>query len=107
MWAKCASEEDNGRKVIRGFVLERGMKGLSTPYIPGKFSLRASATGQIVMEDVKVPEHNLLPYVKGLGVSIPTAVYEPKPTILVLKVELFTLNWNFEKYIKRAKTKNG
>lgn len=67
VWAKCASEEDNGRKVIRGFVLERGMKGLSTPYIPGKFSLRASATGQIVMEDVKVPEQNLLPYVKGLG----------------------------------------
>ena len=46
------------------------MKGLSTPYIPGKFSLRASATGQIVMEDVKVPKENLLPYVKGLKVCI-------------------------------------
>lgn len=50
------------------------MKGLSTPYIPGKFSLRASATGQIVMEDVKVPKENLLPYVKGLKVCI-TSIY--------------------------------
>jgi len=53
--------------VIRGFILERGMKGLSTPTIEGKFGLRASVTGQIVMEDVEVPESNLLPNVKGLG----------------------------------------
>ena len=44
------------------------MKGLSTPKIEGKFSLRASITGQIVMEDVEVPEDNLLPNVDGLEV---------------------------------------
>jgi glutaryl-CoA dehydrogenase len=60
VWAK--TEDD----VIRGFVLERGMKGLSTPKIEGKFSLRASITGEIVMEDVFVPEENLLPNVQGL-----------------------------------------
>ena len=60
VWAK--TEDD----VIRGFVLERGMKGLSTPKIEGKFSLRASITGEIVMEDVFVPEENLLPNVSGL-----------------------------------------
>lgn len=53
--------------VIRGFILERGMKGLSTPTIEGKFGLRASVTGQIVMEDVEIPAENLLPNVKGLG----------------------------------------
>lgn len=53
--------------VIRGFILERGMKGLSTPKIEGKFGLRASITGQIVMEDVEIPEANLLPNVKGLS----------------------------------------
>ena len=47
--------------VIRGFILEKGMKGLSAPKIEGKFSLRASATGEIVMDDVFVPEENLLP----------------------------------------------
>jgi glutaryl-CoA dehydrogenase len=60
VWAK--TEDD----VIRGFVLERGMKGFSTPKIEGKFSLRASITGEIVMEDVFVPEENLLPNVHGL-----------------------------------------
>ncbi|HEY3146701.1 MAG TPA: acyl-CoA dehydrogenase family protein, partial [Dongiaceae bacterium] len=60
VWAK--TEDD----VIRGFVLERGMKGFSTPKIEGKFSLRASITGEIVMEDVFVPEENLLPNVSGL-----------------------------------------
>ncbi len=60
VWAKF--EDD----VIRGFVLERGMKGFSTPKIEGKFSLRASITGEIVMEDVFVPEENLLPNVQGL-----------------------------------------
>ncbi|MEZ5833680.1 MAG: acyl-CoA dehydrogenase [Dongiaceae bacterium] len=60
VWAK--TEDD----LIRGFVLERGMKGLSTPKIEGKFSLRASITGEIVMDDVFVPEENLLPNVSGL-----------------------------------------
>ncbi|WP_119303436.1 acyl-CoA dehydrogenase [Dongia deserti] len=60
VWAK--TEDD----VIRGFILERGMKGLSTPKIEGKFSLRASLTGEIVMDDVFVPEENLLPNVSGL-----------------------------------------
>ncbi len=60
VWAK--TEDD----VIRGFILERGMKGLSAPKIEGKFSLRASVTGEIVMDDVFVPEENLLPGVKGL-----------------------------------------
>jgi glutaryl-CoA dehydrogenase len=60
VWAK--TEDD----VIRGFVVERGMKGFSTPKIEGKFSLRASITGEIVMEDVFVPEENLLPNVSGL-----------------------------------------
>src|SRR4029077_14839964 len=52
--------------VIRGFILEKGMQGLKAPKIEGKFSLRASATGEIVMDDVFVPEENLLPGVQGL-----------------------------------------
>ena len=60
VWAKT---EDEG---IRGFILERGMKGLTTPKIEGKFSLRASATGEIAMDDVFVPAENLLPGVSGL-----------------------------------------
>jgi glutaryl-CoA dehydrogenase len=60
VWAK----DDGG--VIRGFILERGMSGLATPKIEGKFSVRASPTGQIVMDDVFVPEANLLPNVAGL-----------------------------------------
>ena len=60
VWAK----DDAGD--IRGFVLERGMPGLSSPKIEGKFSLRASITGEIVMDDVFVPSDNLLPGVKGL-----------------------------------------
>jgi glutaryl-CoA dehydrogenase len=60
VWAKDESD------VIRGFILERGMKGLSTPKIEGKFSLRVSVTGEIVMEDVFVPDENLLPEVQGL-----------------------------------------
>ena len=62
VWAKDMSDSE----VIRGFVLEKGMKGLSAPKIEGKFSLRASVTGEIVMDDVFVPEENLLPNVKGL-----------------------------------------
>ena len=60
VWAKT----DDG--VIRGFVLEKGMPGLSTPKIEGKFSLRTSVTGEIVMDDVFVPEDNRLPNVEGL-----------------------------------------
>ncbi|MFN3460843.1 MAG: acyl-CoA dehydrogenase [Oceanibaculum sp.] len=52
--------------VIRGFILEKGMKGLSAPKIEGKFSLRASITGEIVMDEVFVPDENLLPNVEGL-----------------------------------------
>ncbi len=60
VWAK----DDSG--VIRGFILEKGMKGLSTPKIEGKFSLRSSVTGEIVMDNVFVPEENVLPDVSGL-----------------------------------------
>ena len=60
VWAK----DDSG--AIRGYILEKGMKGLSAPKIEGKFSLRASATGEIVMDQVFVPEENLLPNVTGL-----------------------------------------
>jgi glutaryl-CoA dehydrogenase len=52
--------------VIRGFILEKGMEGLSAPKIEGKFSLRASITGEIVMDEVFVPEENMLPNVQGL-----------------------------------------
>jgi glutaryl-CoA dehydrogenase len=60
VWAKT------GDDVIRGFILEKGMKGLSAPKIEGKMSLRASITGEIVMDEVLVPEENLLPNVQGL-----------------------------------------
>jgi glutaryl-CoA dehydrogenase len=53
--------------VIRGFVVERGMKGFSTPVIDGKISLRASITGEIVLENVEVSDDALLPNAKGLG----------------------------------------
>jgi len=61
VWAK----DDEG--VLRGFILERGMKGLTFPKIEGKFSLRASVTGMIMMDDVFVPEANRLPGVKSLA----------------------------------------
>ena len=60
VWAK--TDDD----VIRGFVLEKGMEGLSAPKIEGKLALRASVTGEIVMDEVFVPEENLLPNVRGL-----------------------------------------
>jgi len=63
VWGKC--DVDNNK--VRGFILEKGMKGLSAPKIEGKFSLRASITGQIVMEDVEVPEENILPNVVGFS----------------------------------------
>ncbi|HET7085784.1 MAG TPA: acyl-CoA dehydrogenase [Rhizomicrobium sp.] len=59
VWAKL-----EGR--VRGFILERGDKGLSTPKIEGKFSLRASATGEIVLNDVEIPEDRMLPGAEGL-----------------------------------------
>jgi glutaryl-CoA dehydrogenase len=60
VWAK----DDNN--VIRGYLLEKGMKGLAAPKIEGKFSLRASITGEVVMDEVFVPAANLLPGVSGL-----------------------------------------
>ena len=60
VWAK----DDEGE--IRGFVLDKGMKGLSAPKIHGKFSLRASVTGEIVMDEVFVPEENAFPDIRGL-----------------------------------------
>ena len=92
VWAKC----DDGK--IRGFVLEKGMKGLSAPKIEGKLSLRASITGQIVMQDVEVPESALLPNVEGLkgpfgclnnarfGIACATIINRrPQKSILILK----------------------
>jgi len=61
VWAK----NDKGR--IRGFILEKGMEGLSAPIMHGKMSLRVSVTGEIVMENVFVPEENLLPHADGLA----------------------------------------
>jgi len=60
VWAKCDDDK------IRGFILERGMEGLSTPKIEGKMSLRASVTGEIAMNNVFVPQENLLPNVEGI-----------------------------------------
>jgi glutaryl-CoA dehydrogenase len=62
IWAKSAEHDDK----IKGFILEKGMKGLSAPKIENKLSLRASITGMIMMEDVFVPEENILPEVEGL-----------------------------------------
>ena len=62
VWAKCDDKQ------IRGFIVERSMKGFTTPKIEGKFSLRASITGQIALDDVHVPKENLLPKVTGLKV---------------------------------------
>ncbi|MEM0908242.1 MAG: acyl-CoA dehydrogenase [Pseudomonadota bacterium] len=62
VWAKSEAHDN----VIRGFVLEKGMDGLTAPKIEGKISLRASVTGMIMMDDVFVPEDNLLPNVSGL-----------------------------------------
>jgi glutaryl-CoA dehydrogenase len=60
VWAK----DDNGD--IRGFLLEKDMNGLSAPKIEGKFSLRASTTGMILMDNVKVPDKNMFQSIKGL-----------------------------------------
>ncbi|MES2364111.1 MAG: acyl-CoA dehydrogenase [Pseudomonadota bacterium] len=68
VWAKLEDPDGKvgGQESIRGFILEKGMKGLSAPKIEGKMSLRASITGEIVMDEVFVPEANLLPNVSGL-----------------------------------------
>ena len=68
VWAKLTDPDGNtgGQESIRGFILEKGMPGLSAPKIEGKMSLRASITGEIVMDGVFVPEANLLPKVSGL-----------------------------------------
>ncbi|HNC62458.1 MAG TPA: acyl-CoA dehydrogenase, partial [Rhodocyclaceae bacterium] len=63
VWAKL---DENGRDAIRGFVLEKGWRGLSAPAIHGKVGLRASITGEIVMHEVFVPEENIFPDVRGL-----------------------------------------
>ena len=60
IWAKLD-------KVVRGFILEKEMKGLSTPKIDGKFSLRTSITGEVVMDNVFVPDENLFPDISGLA----------------------------------------
>ncbi len=64
VWAKCDGGDHDGR--IKGFILEKGMAGLSAPAIHGKFGLRASITGEIVMDGVEIPESQMLPGVEGL-----------------------------------------
>jgi glutaryl-CoA dehydrogenase len=64
VWAKCAGGDFDGR--IRGFILDKGLKGLSAPPIHGKVGLRASLTGEIVMDSVFVPDEQMLPDVEGL-----------------------------------------
>ncbi|MDP1650687.1 MAG: acyl-CoA dehydrogenase [Rubrivivax sp.] len=68
VWAKTedAAGKVGGQESIHGFILDKGMKGLTAPKIEGKMSLRASITGEIVMDDVFVPAENLLPGVHGL-----------------------------------------
>ncbi len=63
VWAKV---DDGGAESIRGFIVERGMKGFETPTVHGKMSLRASPTGEIVLSEVRVPKANMLPNVVGL-----------------------------------------
>jgi glutaryl-CoA dehydrogenase len=64
VWAKCVGGDYDGR--IKGFILDKGMKGLSAPKIQGKVGLRTSITGEIVMDQVFVPEEQLMPGVEGL-----------------------------------------
>ena len=66
VWAKACGDPDDRDGTIRGFILEKGMAGLSAPKIEGKFSLRASITGEIVMDEVFVPDDCLLPNASGL-----------------------------------------
>jgi alkylation response protein AidB-like acyl-CoA dehydrogenase len=69
IWAVC----EDGK--VRGFIVNRTSEGLQTPRIEGKFSLRISSTGMIHMDDVKVPEENLLPNVEGLKVRYSRCIY--------------------------------
>ena len=71
IWAKSDAHDNK----IKGFILERGMKGLESPKIEGKFSLRASTTGMIQMDEVFVPEENIPP--KYLWISWPIWMLEP------------------------------
>ena len=64
VWAKCVGGDHDGK--IRGFILEKGMKGLSAPAIHGKVGLRASITGEIVMDEVEIGEEQMMPGVSGL-----------------------------------------
>ena len=64
VWAKI---DDGGAESIRGFVVERGMKGFETPTVHGKMSLRSSITGEIVLDECRVPARNMLPNKVGLG----------------------------------------
>ena len=64
VWAKCVGGDHDGK--IRGFILEKGMKGLSAPAIHGKVGLRASITGEIVMDEVEVGQEQMMPGVSGL-----------------------------------------
>ncbi|MEM9288074.1 MAG: acyl-CoA dehydrogenase [Pseudomonadota bacterium] len=64
VWAK---HQEDGKDVIRGFVVEKGDKGVSAPKIEGKFSLRAGLTGEIVLDNVEIPADRILPGAKGLG----------------------------------------
>ena len=66
VWAKAYGDPDGSDGTIRGFVLERGMQGLYSPPIEGKFSLRASSTGEVVMDEVFARDENLLPDTGGL-----------------------------------------
>jgi len=66
VWAKVYGLEGTPDGTIKGFILEKGMKGLTAPKIEGKFSLRASVTGMISMQDVFVPDDHILPGVSGL-----------------------------------------
>jgi glutaryl-CoA dehydrogenase len=63
VWAKL---DEDGKDTIRGFILEKGWKGLSAPAIHGKVGLRASITGEIVLDEVFVPQENMLPHASGL-----------------------------------------
>jgi glutaryl-CoA dehydrogenase len=65
VWAKTQAHGES-EPIIRGFLVERGMPGFGTPTLHGKLSLRASITGEIVLDDVRVPARNMLPNVKGL-----------------------------------------
>lgn len=65
VWAKTL-DHGSDTPVVRGFLVERGMKGFSTPETKGKLSMRASVTGEVVLDEVRVPKDNMLPGVQGL-----------------------------------------